>query len=101
MDFVEGLPKCGSANAILVVVDKFTKFSHFVPLYHPFTTTLVAKLFLDHIYRLHGMLSAIISDRDRVFTSTFWQTLFKLLGMQLQLSTAYHPQMDIQTKRVN
>jgi hypothetical protein len=101
MDFVEGLPKSGSVNAILVVVDKFTKFSHFVPLHHPFTAASVAKLFMDHIYRLHGMPSAIISDRDRVFTSTFWQTLFKLSGTQLQLSTAYHPQTDGQTERVN
>jgi len=71
MDFVEGLPQSASANAILVVVDKFSKFSHFIPLRHPFTATSVARPFMDNVYRLHGMPSAIISDRDRVFTSTF------------------------------
>jgi hypothetical protein len=64
MDFMEGLPTLGSANSILVVIDKFSKFSHFIPLKHPFTTATVAKLFLDNIYRLHGMPQAIVSDRD-------------------------------------
>lgn len=54
MDFVEGLPTSGSANAILIIVDKFSKFAHFVPLHHPFTAKSVAKLFMDHVYRLHG-----------------------------------------------
>jgi hypothetical protein len=63
MDFMEGLPTLGSANSILVVIDKFSKFSHFIPLKHPFTTATVAKLFLDNIYRLHGMPQAIVSDR--------------------------------------
>ena len=71
MDFVEGLPPSGSANALLVVVDKLSKFAHFIPLRHPFTATTVARLFMDHIYRLHGMPLAIISDRDRIFTSAF------------------------------
>lgn len=71
MDFVEGLPPSSSANSILVVIDKFTKYGHFIPLKHPYTGQSVAKLFLDHIYRLHGMPIAIISDRDRVFTSLF------------------------------
>jgi hypothetical protein len=101
MDFVEGLPSSGSVNAILVVVDKFSKFAHFVPLRHPFTAESVAKLFLDHIYRLHGLPVAIISDRDRVFTSKFWQTLFRLAGVELRMSSAYHPQTDGQTERVN
>jgi transposase InsO family protein len=97
MDFMEGLPTLGSANSILVVIDKFSKFSHFIPLKHPFTATTVAKLFLDNIYRLHGMPQAIVSDRDRIFTSQIWQSLFKLAGVDLRLSTAYHPQYDGQT----
>lgn len=56
---------------------------------------------MDNVYRLHGMPSAIISDRDRVFTSSFWQALFRLSGTQLRLSTCYHPQTDGQTERVN
>jgi hypothetical protein len=55
MDFVEGLPTSGSANAILVVIDKFTKFGHFLPLHHPFNAQSVARLFMDQIYQLHGL----------------------------------------------
>ena len=69
MDFVEGLPVSGSANAILVIIDKFTKFGHFLPLHHPFTAQIVARLFMDQVYRLHGLPSAIISDRDKIFTN--------------------------------
>jgi hypothetical protein len=71
MDFMEGLPRSGSADALLVVVDKLSKYAHFIPLRHPFTAATVARLFLDNIYRLHGMPLEIISDRDRVFTSAF------------------------------
>lgn len=91
IDFVEGLPSSGTANAILVVVDKFSKFAHFIPLRHPFTAESVAKLFLDNVYGLHGLPLSIICDYDRVFTSKFWQTLFSLAGVQLRLSSAYHP----------
>lgn len=101
MDFAEGLPKSGTANAILVVIGKFSKFGHFIPLKHPFTAASVAKLFLDHVYRLHGMPQTIVSDLDHIFTSQFWQTLFKLAGVDLRLSTAYHPQTDGQTERLN
>jgi hypothetical protein len=101
MDFVEGLPKSRHANCILVVVDKFNKFAHFIPLLHPFTSATVAKLFLDNIYKLHGMPSHIISDRDRIFTSNFWRELFKLAQTTLCMSSAYHPQSDGQSERVN
>jgi hypothetical protein len=69
MDFIEGLPQSDRHNALLVVVDKFTKYGHFLPLTHPFTALTVAQLFMDNVYRLHGLPKAIISDRDRVFTS--------------------------------
>lgn len=101
MDFIEGLPTSNAKNVILVVVDMFTKYAHFVTLAHPFTDSSIAKLFLDHIYKLHGMLQSIVIDRDKVFTSDFWQSLFKQLGGKLQLSTSYHPQIDGQTKRLN
>lgn len=61
----------------------------------------MAKLFLDHVYRLHGLSTAIITDRDKIFTSKFWQTLFCLAGVQLRMSSAYHPQSDGQIERVN
>jgi hypothetical protein len=69
INFVEGLPNSGVVNCILVVVDKFTKYAHFLSLKHPYTATFVAKLFMDQVYRLHGMPTSIVSDRDRVFTS--------------------------------
>jgi hypothetical protein len=69
---VEGLPLSGSANAILVVVDKYSKYAHFIALRHPFTAALVARVFMEQIYRLHGLPFATISDRDRVFTSKLW-----------------------------
>jgi hypothetical protein len=101
MDFVEGLPLSGQANAIWVVVDKYSKFAHFIPLRHPFSATTIATMFLDHIYKLHGLPQSIISDRDRIFTSKFWQSLFKMAGIQLRMSSSYHPQTDGQTERVN
>lgn len=63
---------------MLVVVDKFTKYDYFLPLEHPYTTASIAKLFMDQVYRLHRMPSAIVSDHDRVFTSHLWQELFSL-----------------------
>jgi hypothetical protein len=79
LDFIEGLPRSGEMNAILVMVDKFSKFSHFLPLRHPFTALTVAKVFFSEIYRLHGMPMTIISDRDRIFTSNLWRELFKVV----------------------
>lgn len=101
MDFVTGLPKSGHADCVLVVVDKFSKYGHFLPLHHPYTAVSVARLFLDHIYKLHGLPVAIVSDRDPVFTTKFWKELFSLAGVQLQMSSAYHPQSDGQTEWVN
>jgi hypothetical protein len=85
----------------LVVVDKYSKYAHFLPLLHPYTAFKVAKIFMSSIYKLHRMPEAIISDRDRIFTSTLWQEFFKLAGTQLRMGTSYHPQSDGQTERVN
>ncbi|WVZ83942.1 hypothetical protein U9M48_031036, partial [Paspalum notatum var. saurae] len=101
MDFIEGLPRSHQYDCILVVVDTFSKYAHFIPLSHPFTAANVAKLFMENVFKLHGFPHSIISDRDRVFTSQFWQELFKLVGTTLRLSSAYHPQSDGQTERVN
>ena len=91
IDFIEGLPMSGSVNCILVVVDIFSKYAHFIGLKHPFTASYMAKLFFSNIFKLHGLSQAIVSDRDRIFTSKLWQELFKLAKVDLRMSTAYHP----------
>lgn len=101
LDFIEGLPKSGGKEVILVIMDKLTKYGPFVTLNHPYTASTMAQKVLDIIIRLHGLLKAIISDRDTVFVSSFWKELFKAIGTQVNLSTAYHPQTDGQTERVN
>ena len=101
MDFIEGLPRSEHFDCILVVVDKFSKYAHFLPLAHPFTASSVAKVFMQNVYKLHGLPKVIISDRDKIFTNEFWDQLFTKSGTQLHLSSAYHPQTDGQTERVN
>lgn len=88
LDFIEGLPKSGHYNCILVVVDKFSKYSHFIPLSHPFTASEVATEFMKHVYKLHGLPQVIISDRDKNFTSQFWEHLFVKSGTKLHMSSA-------------
>jgi len=101
IDFIEGLPKSEGYTMILVVVDRFTKYAHLIPIKHPYTAHTIAQSVFDNVVKLHGMPKTIISDRDKVFTSIFWKELFQLLGTQLMFSSAYHPQTDGQTERVN
>jgi transposase InsO family protein len=101
MDFVEGLPKLENKDITLVVVDRFTKYSHFISMTHPITVQQVAKAFPDNVFKLHGLPTVIVTDRDIIFTSNLWQSLFKNLGVKLHLSTSYHPQTDGQTERLN
>jgi hypothetical protein len=82
-------------------VDRFSKAAHFIPLGHPYTAPLVAHLFFDHIVKLHGIPSSIVSDRDPVFTWHFWRELFTLAGVKLQPSSAFHPQSDGQSEAAN
>jgi hypothetical protein len=73
------------------MVDKFSKFAHFIALKHPFTAQSVAQLFLDNVFCLHGLPKSIILDRDKIFMSLFWQSLFKAVSTTLRLSSSYHP----------
>lgn len=80
MDFVEGLPPSGQYNCLLVIVDRFSKYGHFIPLAHPYTAAKVASLFVDHVFKLHSLPETIVCDRDVVFTSHFWRDLFRAIG---------------------
>jgi transposase InsO family protein len=101
MDFIEALPRSEGKDTILVVVDKLTKYAHFIPLSHPFAAKTIVQIFIDNVFKLHGLPLAIITDRDRVFTSQLWQDLLKSLNVKLRFGSAYHPQTDGQSERVN
>jgi hypothetical protein len=101
MDFITGLPKSRNKSVIMVVVDRLSKYAHFFSLQHPFIASTGVQIFMDQVFKLHGMLHSIISDHDPTFTRNFWQELFKLQGTQFHLNTTYHPQTDGQTEFVN
>lgn len=84
-----------------MVIYRFSKYAHFLPLAHPFFAINVSKVFVDSVVKLHGIPLSIDPDRDKIFTSLFWKELFKLLGTSLCYSLAYHPQSDGQAERLN
>jgi hypothetical protein len=103
MDFVTGIPQTSnySYDMIMVVVDRLSKYAHFVPCYTTNTAEDIAWYFYSEVVKFHGVPEIITSDRDVKFTSAFWETLWKRLGTQLIRTTAFHPQADGQTERVN
>lgn len=101
-DFITELPKSAKGNdRILTIVDRFSKEAHFIPCSSNLTAETLANLFLANVYRIHGLPSEIISDRDTLFTSKFWKAFTELLGMKPRMSTAFHPQTEGQSERVN
>ena len=102
MDFVDGLPKSRKGNeSIWVIVDRLTKSAHFVPISVHRTADKLARLYVREIVRLHGIPISIVSDRDTLFVSEFWESFQQAMGTRLDLSTAYHPETDGQSERVN
>ncbi|GJP48725.1 hypothetical protein CLOM_g8004 [Closterium sp. NIES-68] len=101
-DFITGLPSTTSGHdAILVVMDKFSKMGHFISTHTTARTEETAQLFVRYIISQHGIPTTLISERDLKFTSKFWEELMSLLGTKLSLSSNYHPQTNGQTERHN
>ena len=98
MDLVTDLPESNGYTAIAVFMDKLMKMVHLAPCTKEMTAMEYAKLFVDHIFQLHGVLEVIISDWDPHFTGKFWKSLFDLLGTDLRFSTTFHPQTDGQSE---
>ena len=95
MDFMTGIHTTKRGNdCVLIVVDRFSKMTHFVPMQKATGAVDFALIFLREIVRLHGLPKRIITDRDVRFTATFWQELMKVLGVKHSMSTAFHLQMD-------
>lgn len=102
MDFVFGLPRdAHSRTGVVVFVDRVGKMVHLAPVVATITAEETAAIFLDVVFRLHGLPESIVSDRDPRFTSAFWMKLFELLGFRLLMSTAAHTETDGQTERAN
>ncbi|KAL3688559.1 hypothetical protein R1sor_014868 [Riccia sorocarpa] len=101
MDFITKLPESSGHDAILVIVDRFSKLARFIPTLGTATAFTTAKTFLDGWWRFYGLPRSIVSDRDPKFTSAFWKHLYRKMQTKLLFSTAFHPQTDGQTEKVN
>ncbi|RZK33783.1 MAG: hypothetical protein EOO61_14690, partial [Hymenobacter sp.] len=101
MDFMTDLPPCQEYDAIMVVVDRFTKMAHFMPCTKSITAEQTALLYQSVVFRQHGLPENIITDRGPQFDSEFWRSLWSSLGVQVSLSTRDHPETDGQSERVN
>ena len=101
MDFVSGFPKGRKGNdTIWVIVDRLMKFTLFLPIKMTDSVDKLAKIYINEVVRLHGIPVSIVSDRDLRFTSRLWLSIQHALGTRLDMSTAFHPQTDGQSKRV-
>lgn len=101
LDFITHLPNSNGKTVILVVIDRLSKQGHFIGLGSQFIALQVAEIFIREIVRIHGIPISLISYRDPVFMNQFWRELFRLQGKTLSMSSAYDPQIDGQTERLN
>jgi hypothetical protein len=101
VDFIVELPESDGHNAVMVVVDSLTKRAHFLPINTTITAEGSARQFRDNVWKLHGLPTCTISDRGPQFTAAFTAEVYRLLGIKAAKTTAYHPQADGQTERVN
>ena len=100
-DFVTDLPRSQGFDSLLVFCCRLTKMIHVIPCLKTTNAEQFAKLVFEHVVKLHGLPDSIVSDRGSIFTSGFWSSLALHLGVKRKLSTAFHPQTDGQTERMN
>ena len=101
VDLITELPQSHGYNSILVTMDRLGKWAHFIPTTSDVTSLGVTQLFQDSVWKLHGLPEEVISDRGPQFVSKFMRGLSEILRIKIAASTAYHPQTDSQTERVN
>ncbi|MBW0486534.1 hypothetical protein O181_026249 [Austropuccinia psidii MF-1] len=101
MDFITQLPLSSNFDSILVVVDRFSKMAIFIPAYGSITALDLAQIFIIHVFSKHGFTVSIVSDRGSLFVLSFWTQLCQQLKISRDLLTAFYPETDGQTERVN
>ena len=101
VDFITKLPVVAGKDAILVVCDWLLKMTHFVATTEGTSVEGLARLFRDNMWKLHGLPESVVSDRGLQFVAGLMKELNKMLGIEMRLSTAFHPQMDRQTEQMN
>ncbi len=101
IDLITGLPESNTFNTIVVIVDRFSKMIKLIAATDHISSEGIARVYRDHVWKDHGIPERIISDRGSVFVSRFMDALHKLIGSKAATSTAYHPQTDGQTERIN
>ena len=101
VDFIIKLPIVAGKDVILVVCDRLSKMTHFVATTERTLAEGLARLFRDNVWKLHGLPESVVSDRRPQFVAELTKELNEMLGIETRLSTAFHPQIDKQTERIN